>query len=313
MLYCPITYQALVAGEQQYSRDGLKRLSKSITHLESLPFTQEKLRQEARMRADKMSIQGVQPKISARLNAAKQRFDLVDNQGTFILKPQTGDYAQLPENEDLSMRLAKAVGIRTPLHGLVYAEDQVLVYFIKRFDRVKKQKIAVEDFAQLSGMNRDTKYNYSMEKLVKVLERYTTFPVLEKAELFLRVMFNFIIGNEDMHLKNYSLITENNKITLAPAYDFLNSTLALGAAKEEIALLLNGKKRNLKKTDLMGYFAKEVLNLPPKIIDQQVEKILLAQPQWKTLIEHSFLSVDLKAQYTAIVEERLTRLDLNYI
>jgi serine/threonine-protein kinase HipA len=313
MLYCPITYQALVSGEKEYSQQGLKRLSKSITYIEPLPFTQEKLRQEARMRADKMSIQGVQPKISARFNPAKQRFDLVDNQGTFILKPQSSDYAQLPENEDLSMRLAQAVGIHTPLHGLVYAEDRALVYFIQRFDRVKNQKIAVEDFAQLSGMSRDTKYNYSMEKLVKVLDLYATFPILEKAELFLRVMFNFIIGNEDMHLKNYSLITENNKITLAPAYDFLNSTLALGAAKEEIALFLNGKKRNLKKIDFIDYFAKEVLNLPTKIIEQQIKKILLAQPEWKILIKHSFLSADAKTQYMTIVQDRLTRLGLQTI
>lgn len=307
MSYCPITYQRLT-GTEKYSAEGLKLLSKSLTQLNPIPFSQEKLRQEARMRADKLSIQGVQPKVSARLNIAQQSFEIVDNQGTFILKPQTADYEQLPENEDLSMKLARTVGIITPIHGLVYAEDDALVYFIKRFDRQKKKKIAVEDFAQLSGMNRDTKYNYSMEKLVKVLDLYATFPVLEKAELFLRVVFNFILGNEDMHLKNYSLITENNKVTLAPAYDFLNSTLALGSAKEEIALSLNGKKSNLKKHDFIEYFAGEVLKLPPKIIEQQMQKILLAQPQWHTWIEHSFLSADLKEKYATILQERLKRL-----
>jgi len=304
---CPITYETLM-GEENYSSKGLKLLSTVLTELRTLPFTQKMLQIEARKRADKMSIQGVQPKISARLNATQQCFELVDTQGTFILKPQSQDYQQAPENEDLSMRLAKEAGIVTPLHGLVYAQDNAMVYFIKRFDRVKKQKIAVEDFAQLSGMSRDTKYNYSMEKLIKIIDRYTTFPKIEKAEIFLRIMVNFIIGNEDMHLKNYSLITHHNKITLAPAYDFINSTLALGTAKEEIALSLNDKKRNLKKQDFIDYFAIKKLELPLKIIDQKLQLIFEAQPIWVDLIKRSFLSESLKKQYSQIISERMQRI-----
>jgi len=304
---CPITYDNISIHER-YSAKGLRLLSSSLTQLHPLLFTQEMLRQEARKRADKMSIQGIQPKISARLNVAKECFELVDERGTFILKPQTENYQQTPENEDLSMKLAKEVGILTPLHGLIYAQDNTLVYFIKRFDRIKTQKIAVEDFAQLSGMDRETKYNYSMEKLIKIIENYTTFPMLEKAELFLRVIVNFIIGNEDMHLKNYSLITNQNKITLAPAYDFINSTLALGSAKEEIALPIRGKKRNLQKKDLVDYFAMEKLALPLKIVEQQLLKVDNTKSKWFELIQRSFLSDPLKEKYSAIVKERMQRL-----
>lgn len=307
MATCPITYET-IEGHKSYSDRGLKLLSRSLTQLNPLPFTQEMLRKEATKRADKMSIQGIQPKISARLDTANHTFQLVDNGGTFILKPQTENYEQAPENEDLSMRLAKVAGILTPQHGLVYAQDNTLVYFIKRFDRVKDKRISVEDFAQLSGMNRDTKYNYSMEKLIKIIDDYTTFPLVEKAELFLRVLVNFIIGNEDMHLKNYSLITQDEKITLAPAYDFINSTLALGSAREEIALPLNGKKRNLQKKDLIGYFGIEKLRLQPKIVEKQLEKICRSQSTWLELIDKSFLSKDLKKSYLDIIQERISRL-----
>jgi serine/threonine-protein kinase HipA len=309
MSCCPITYEELLKGER-YSSKGLKILSKTLTELDLLPFTQEMLRKEARNQINKISIQGIQPKISARLNSKKHCFELVESQGTFILKPQTVDYPEAPENEDLSMKLAKEAGVLTPVHGLIYAEDNKLVYCIKRFDRVKNQKISVEDFAQLAGMNRDTKYSYSMEKLIKIIEIYTTFPKIEKADLFLRVMVNFIIGNEDMHLKNYSLITYQNRVTLAPAYDFINSTLALGSAREEIALPLHGKKRNLKKKDLIDYFATEQLSLPTKIIDQQLQKIMDAQEKWADLIHSSFLSKSLKSKYAAIVQERMQRLGL---
>ena len=309
MANCPITYESLPGGEL-YSQKGLRQLSTTLKKLEPLPFTQEELRQEANNQINKISIQGIQPKMSARLKASKNCFELVYAQGTFILKPQSLDYKELPENEDLSMRLAHAAGIETPLHGLVYAEDGRLVYFIKRFDRVKNKKHDVEDFSQLSGMNRDTKYNYSMEKLITIVDNYTTFPKIEKADLFLRVIVNFLIGNEDMHLKNYSLITYEEKVTLAPAYDFINSTLALGSAKEEIALPLNGKKRNLRKKDFIDYFAIEKMGLPPKIIEQQLQKIINAQSQWQELISRSFLSEPLKEKYAAILQERLKRLGL---
>jgi serine/threonine-protein kinase HipA len=223
---CPIAYDAC---ETQYSKRGLHQLSKMLNQLQDIPFTAEELRKEAAKRAGKNSIQGVQTKLSATLNVKESRFDLVDIGSRYIFKPQSHLYTSLPENEDLTMRLAREIVIEVPLHGMIYGKDGALTYFIKRFDRIRSnQKLHIEDFAQLAGETRETKYDYSMEKLLLILERHCTAPVVEKAKLLKRVIFNFLIGNEDMHLKNFSLITdEKGLIKLAPGYDFLNTTIAI--------------------------------------------------------------------------------------
>jgi serine/threonine-protein kinase HipA len=188
---CPITYEP--CGELLYSEKGLKLLSPVLKSLSLLNFSAEELRAEAMIRATKMSIQGVQPKLSAVLNIKHGCFDIVDKNGRFILKPQHHIFPELPQNEDLTMRMASIAGIEVPLHGMVYSKDHSLTYFIRRFDRKgQKDKIAVEDFAQLAGLSRDTKYNYTMEKLVKLIDGFCTFPAVEKAKLFKRVIFNFL-------------------------------------------------------------------------------------------------------------------------
>ncbi|NOY06531.1 MAG: HipA domain-containing protein, partial [Chlorobi bacterium] len=257
---CPITYDP--CGEQKYSEHGLRMLSRRLRYLEDLPYTAEEQRVEAVRRAAKMSIQGVQPKLSAVLNVARSRFDVVDTGGKYILKPQSLLYMHVPENEDLTMKMAAAAGIEAPLHGMVWSRDGTLTYFIRRFDRTgRKGKLPVEDFAQLSGKTRDTKYQSSMEQVVKIIEEYCTFPLLDKIRLFRLTLFNFLVGNEDMHLKNFSLITRDGKVELSPAYDLLNTTLALGNAAEEIALPLGGKRANLTRRILVDYFARERMAL----------------------------------------------------
>jgi len=181
-----------------------------------------------------------------------------------------------------------------------------LTYFIKRFDRKgQKDKIAVEDFAQLAGMSRDTKYNYTMEKLVKLLDDYCTFPAVEKAKLFKRVLFNFLIGNEDMHLKNYSIIIRNGKVELSPAYDLLNSSIVLKGDVEEIALPLKGKKSNLTYDVLVNYFGKERCSLTDPVIERILKSIQSALPSWFELIGVSFLSAEMKEKYTRLLQERI--------
>jgi len=252
---CPITYENV--GGDLYSLSGLSKLHRGLQTLADFPYTAEEQRAEAIRRATKMSIQGIQPKLSAIFDSREGGFLVVDSGGKYILKPGSLDYPELPENEDLSMRLALAVGIPTPFHGLVYAKDRSLVYFIQRFDRAARgRKIPVEDFAQLAGKSRDTKYNYSVEKVITLIDQYCTFPALAKADFFKRFLFNFLIGNEDMHLKNYSVIRSGptfEMVELAPAYDFVNSTLALPGAEEESALPLNGKKSNLSRSDFLQY------------------------------------------------------------
>ena len=303
---CPITYEA--CGTEKYSEKGLRLIAPKLTALHDLPFTASELRQQAANRAKKLSIQGVQPKLSAVISVVNQQFEIVDQFGNYIIKPQNDLFPELPENEDLTMRMAKVYGIDVPFHGLIYGKDQTLSYFIKRFDRYGKgKKYATEDFAQLSGNSRDTKYNYTMEKVVQVLEEYCTFPAIEKAEFFKRVLFCFITGNEDMHLKNFSLITKAGKTTLTPAYDFVNSTIAIKHPEEEMALRLRGKKSNIKKEDLITYYAKERLELNPKTIDKIVSDMFKCLPKFKQLIEISFLSNMMKEKYVTMLEERLSR------
>lgn len=301
---CPITY--IPCGEQHYSEKGLKLLSPTLKSLDLLDFTAEQLRAEAMQRASKMSIQGVQPKLSAILNIKEGLFEIVDKNGRYILKPQHHIFQELPQNEDLTMRLAASIGIEVPLHGLIYSKDGSLTYFIRRFDRKgQKDKIAVEDFAQLAGMSRDTKYNFSMEKLIKLIDDYCTFPAIENTKLFKLVLFNFLVGNEDMHLKNYSIIIRNGKVELSPAYDLLNSSIVLKGDIEEIALSLKGKKSNLNRDILFNYFGKERCNLTDKIIKRILETIQTELPSWFNLIDISFLSDEMKEKYWDLLQKRI--------
>ncbi|HMB68058.1 MAG TPA: HipA domain-containing protein, partial [bacterium] len=204
---CLITYEPLASGDPHpYSVAGLHRLSPALRSLEPFPYSARDQRREAVARATKMSIQGVQPKLSARLAVKNGAFRVVDRGGQWILKMQTETFADLPENEDLTMRLAETAGIPTPVHGLLRSVDGSLTYFVRRFDRAGRgRKLAVEDFAQLAGRTRDTKYDFSMERLVPLLDQHTTFPAVERQELFRRTVFAFLTGNEDLHLKNFSL------------------------------------------------------------------------------------------------------------
>lgn len=309
MKRCPITYET--CGKSLYSEKGLKLLSQNLERLELLEYTAAEQRSEAMARATKLSIQGVQPKLSAILNIKVSRFELVDTGGKYILKPQHHIYPQLPENEDVTMRMAKAAGINVPLHGMIWSKDRSLTYFIKRFDRAgHKDKIPLEDFAQLAGLSRDTKYNYTMEKLILLIDEFCTFPVIEKAKLFRLVLFNFLTGNEDMHLKNFSVIRNGNKIELSPAYDLVNSTIVLKGGAEEIALSLAGKKRKLTRKVLVDYFGKERCGLTDKIVNNILTEINQAKKTWFFMLDNSFLNSEFKEKYRILLEKRIKILEL---
>lgn len=301
---CPITYE--LCGTEKYSAKGMRLINPKLTHLNNLPYTAVELRQEAANRAKKLSIQGVQPKLSAAVSIVDQEFKIVDQFGTYIIKPQNDLFSQLPENEDVTMRMAKAFGLDVPFHGMLYGKDGSLSYFIKRFDRHGKgKKWATEDFAQLTANTRDTKYRFTMENLIPVLDEFCSFPAIEKADFFKRILFCFVTGNEDMHLKNFSLITKNGKTTLAPIYDFLNSTIAIINPNEEIALPLKGKKSNLKAIDFIDYYAKERLQLNEKTIATILDQMKKATPKWKELLEISFLTDEMKEKYLELLESRI--------
>ena len=308
MKRCPITYD-VISDNEHYSRRGLHLLAPQLNQLKPLELNAAQLRHDALARVGKMSIQGVQPKLSAQLKVKAEQFEIVDRFGHFILKPQSDLYAELPENEALTMTLATVFQLDVPVHGLVYSKDNSMTYFVKRFDRYgHKKKFAQEDFAQLLGERRDTKYRSSMEKVVQVINTFCTFPKIELLKLFKLTLFNFLVGNEDMHLKNFSLLTRDGKVLLAPAYDLLNSSIAIGNAKEELALPLNGKKNNLTQQDFLRYFGEERLGLNAVVINEVMRAIALALPTWRELITISFLSKKMQTAYLTLLDERARRL-----
>ena len=299
---CPISYELT---EGTYSASGLKRLSRRLTHLEPFPYSAEEQVRKGVQQASKISIQGVQPKLSAVLNVKKAMFEIVDRNGRYILKPQNRMFPELPQNEDLSMRMAKLAGIEVPVHGLIYSKDKSLTYFIKRFDRVSRNnKFPVEDLSQITERTRATKYGSSMEKVADAIDTYCTFPAVEKIKLFRLTLFNFLIGNEDMHLKNYSLIFRNHKVEMSPAYDLLNTTIAIEDPVEEIALPIAGKKRKLSGELLIDYYGKERLGLSDKVISKVIADISRVFSQWGHLIEISFLSEPMKSKYKELLNQR---------
>jgi serine/threonine-protein kinase HipA len=192
----------------------------------------------------------------------------------------------------------------------VLAEDESLVYWIKRFDRVgQKEKLAVEDFGQLLEKDRETKYEGSMEQLVEVIDEFCTFPAVEKKRFFLRTLFCWLVGNEDMHLKNWSVITKEGKVTLSPAYDLLNSALALDTDRE-MALPLKGKRNNFKKEILLDYWGKERLGLTDKVVKQTCQQLSDVLPRWESWIYKSFLPEDWKDAYWKGMQQRANILGL---
>ena len=303
---CPITYQA--CGKRKYAPEGLLLLSRKLSSLKDFPYTaQEQVRLAAQFAA-KLSIQGIQPKLSVRLNVKEKCFEIVGKEGRFILKPPNPHFEELPQNEDLTMRLASLIGIEVPLHGMIYNIDGSLTYFIQRFDRLaKNQKVGVEDFSQLLGFSRDTKYESSMEQIASVIEKYCTFPMIEKIKLFRLMIFNFLTGNEDMHLKNFTLIRRNDKVELSPAYDLVNSTIVM-PTKEETALPIRGKKSKLTRKDFVDYFGQERLKIAELTLSKELLRFVDILPIWKDLIGDSFLSSGMRKRYQELIAGRWKRM-----
>jgi len=304
---CLITHEPWT-GPGPYSPSGLRLLDRRLISLAPLPYTREQLIEEAATRSVKMSIQGMQPKVSAVLRAAKGRMEIVDNGGRYIVKPPHLIYAELPENEALTMSLAATLDIEVPVHGLLLNADQTRSYFVRRFDRAGWDKRPLEDFTQLSGASRATKYDSSTEQLIEIIDRFCTFPALERMKFLDRLLCAYLTGNEDMHLKNWSLITRNDKVELSPAYDLLNSTIPNPKSREELALTLHGKKSNLNANDFWRYLAAERLALAPALVQQTKARFAAACAGWPARIEASFLSADMKGRYLALLATRRARL-----
>lgn len=255
-----------------------------------------------------LGLTGVQPKISTQLekkeNDPTHRLMIVDWEGRFILKPPTKQFPATSVLEDVTMHMARLCGLNVARHGLIELKSGELAFITKRFDRPKKgRKIAVEDFCQLSELLTESKYKTSTEKAGKIILQYSSNPGLDAIAFFDLILFSFLTGNADMHLKNFSLMrNEDNEIVLAPFYDLLATKLLMPEDKEEMALTINAKKAKLKKDDFIA------LGKTLKIADIALEKcftrVLKHVPEMKLLIKKSFLTKNFQEEYSKLICER---------
>lgn len=308
-LYC---YKKLKAGEKDYHKSCMKEFFQT-QELPILPFSRKDIEKLAKeVIHSQTTLTGVQPKLSIDFNSAEKqikKFTIVGLWGRFILKPQTSRFSNLPELEDLTMHLAEIAGIETVPHSLIRFEDGELNYITRRIDRTKKgEKIGMEDMCQLSKRLTEYKYSGSHEQISKLLKQYSDFYLLDNIKFWEEVIFCWIIGNADMHLKNFSLYNKiNDKYMLTPAYDLLSTALVMPEDKEELALTLNAKKRRIKRKDFIQ--AMRANNCKEKVIENIFNKFFKVKEKWFKLIEISFIPDNMKIAYKKLIEERLKRLE----
>jgi len=251
------------------------------------------------------AIPGVQKKLSLELEKSRKgsRITIVGVMGNFILKPASENYFELPENEDLTMHLATLAGIETAKHSLIKLGSGEIAYITKRFDRYGSEKIPVEDMNQISGNLTSDKYSGSVEKVAKLIEKYSTHNMLEVIKFYKLIVFSFLTGNADMHLKNYSLMKDDEgHVKLSPAYDLVSTKLAMPEDKEESALTINGKKSNLNINDF--FIAADTMRISEKVRDKILIDLKKKIPLMQMFIKKSFLSGESKSGYLKIISDK---------
>lgn len=305
-LYC---YQPL----QENQKDFHPQCAKKIFGVQEAPLLEYKYDEldhlaEQVIRAQ-TSLTGVQPKLSLNFNKHKgtNRLTIVGLWGDYIFKPQTVDYPQLPENEDLTMHLAECAKIKVVPHSLIRQADGSLGYITKRIDRTKEgKKIDMEDMCQLTLHPTEYKYKGSYEQIAKMMMQYCDMPKLDLTNYMQLLLFCFVTGNNDMHLKNFSLYRPHKGYQLSPAYDLVNIAIANPNDKEELALSLSGRKTKIELNNFIQSAA--TMGIEENVVRRLIANMLNALPKWRLLIQASFLDDKLKEKYTELVEERLSLL-----
>ena len=291
-----------VEGGRQYHNQCAEKLFGTITP-PVLDFGMDSLKELAiKAVSAQTNITGVQAKIS--LSPVTNENGIgklaVDFKGKFILKPPSILYPEMPEVEAATMQMAEQAGISVVPHGLIAMNDGNLAYITRRMDRVNGNKVHQEDLCQLSGRLTEDKYKSSCEKVGKVVKSFALFPKLAAVDYFKIVVFNFIHGNTDMHLKNYSMTHHIAGMNLAASYDLLNSKILLPEDQEQSALTINGKRNRLRKTDFDELAVN--LELLTKQRDNVYKLLLKIQPLFHNTIERSYMSEELKNNYKELLD-----------
>jgi serine/threonine-protein kinase HipA len=283
-----------------------------VSKAPELPYSRAELQGLAeQVIRSQTTLTGVQPKLSLdfdRMSRTPKRFTIVGLRGRYILKPQTDSYQALPKLEDLTMHLAEIAGIEVVPHALIRFNDGELCYITRRIDRTHDgEKIAMEDMCQLTERLTEDKYKGSHERIAKAIGQYSAVAKLDLTKYWEQVLFSWIVGNADMHLKNYSLYSPDGRdYQLTPAYDLLSTALVLPEDTEELALTLCGRKRKLTRQNFISAMTESGLN--EKVCANMFKKFERVAPRWQDFIRRSFIPAEMQEQYIGLINSRLARL-----
>lgn len=309
-LCCGKKLQTVEDEERGWHKSCIRRFFGSDT-IPELDLNEEKLKELANETVSRgYTVPGVQRKMSLQLfsDKKKTRLTLVNYPTGYILKPQVPEFKALPEAEQLVMCMADASGIVTVPHALLQLQDG-FAYITKRVDRLfgkeSVRMLAMEDFCQLDRRLTEDKYRGSYERCEKIIERYSARVGLDRTEMFLRIVFSFLIGNSDMHLKNFSLLETqegSGEYVLSPAYDLLPVNLIIPEDEEELALTLNGKKMNLRKKDF--YVFAEKCGISRNSAEKMIGKLVSMKETYQKMSRESLLPEEMKERFEKLIVER---------
>ena len=276
-----------------------------------MPYTIDQMAELAKDVVERsVAVPGVQPKLS--MSLVKETRESSDSRltvvgalgGGYIFKPPTDKYPEMPQNEHVTMRIAEAFGIKVVPSSLIKLASGELAYITKRVDRKETgEKIHMIDMFQIT--EAFDKYKSSMEKVGKALGNYSDNTLLDKLFFFELTLFSFLTGNNDMHLKNFSMIESVSGWVLSPAYDLLNVIIINPDDKEELALTMEGKKKKLKLEHFNRFG--EGLGLTGKQMDGVFKRLSDNKLIALKLIDNSFLSHEMNEAYKEVLEERYAR------
>ena len=309
MRRCLCCYQPLHEEEQDYHPRCAKRFFGQAS-APVLPYTRKDINQLAQVVVEnRTTVTGVQVKLSMDLEhdayGRAQRLTIVGVMGRYILKPQTEQFERLPEIEDLTMHLAEIARIPTVPHALIRFEDGELNYITRRIDRTNDgRKLPMEDMCQLAGRLTEQKYQASYETIAKLISRYSSVARLDLVNYWEQVVFSWIVGNADMHLKNFSLISEKpGKYVLTPTYDQVSTAIVMPEDTDELALPLNGFQKKLLSMDFVQ--AMENSDLTTQMAQRILNRLTSHQEKWFTCIDDSFISESQKSQFKSLINKRI--------
>ena len=314
MSNCLACHKKLDSGDIQYHPACLAAFWKQDTPVLQLNYEISQINELAEENvAQRIIVTGVQPKLSMGFTKieTEERLTIVGAlNGRYILKPPYATYPQMPEIEALSMLMSKSCGIATVPFLLIPLKGGELAYLTRRIDRnAKGEKFAMEDACQFNERMTEHKYRGSYEQIAKGIIAYSKNPLKDVVHFYEQVIVSFLIGNNDMHLKNFSLIAkEPNAYELTPAYDMIAAQLLLPEDLDDLALNINGKKRKLQQSDFNE--AMLTAHIPEKAIENLWKRIEKGMEQWSELINNSFISLNKKENFKKLINRKIVQLEL---